>query len=419
MSRNYKLFMSAAVLFYLAGLMNEAPALYVMAGVCLACVLGCYLISRLGIAGLDLSVTTEAERVWGESDVSVHVDLTNVGLIARPPVRVRIPVNNTTLQIDEASHLFALPGLSRSQSVAAEAVVGIANRGRYVLHEPRLIGGDPLGMFERPGPPAPSASFIALPRPLSLPPQDLTAMLSERTRLEMASRRQRAGEFFGTRRYEPGDELRDVHWKVTAHTGELVVKEYAGGTQHQSAVWLDTDPDAVLGSGADSSFEVAVVAAATLLQGLSGVNINTALFGDALPPELRSPETGAAVYRHAIEALATVTPSALQPFYRHIRDWSQQTTGGMTVFVITPGLDDAVIRQLTGIAVTGVALRVMLVGSADAGDDIHRQQMGTASYLRAHHIPAAVARQKNQLQAAFAELGAAAGTPLTKAQTQR
>lgn len=418
MSRNYKLFMSAAVLFYLAGLMNEAPALYVMAGVCLASVLGCYMISRMAIAGLDLSVTASTDRVWSNSDITVDIKLSNIGIIARPPVAVKIPLKNATLQIDEASYLFSLPGLSRSQTVSAEAPVSILHRGRYVVQEPRLVGGDPLGMFQRPGPPAESTSFIALPRPLSLPPQDLTAMLSERTRLEMASRRQRTGDFVGTRLYEPGDELRDVHWKVTAHTGEMVVKEYAGGTQHQSAVWLDASSDSVIGSGADSSFEVAVIAAATLLQGLAEININTALFGDTLPEQLRSPEVSSAVYRHAIEALATVTPSGRQAFSRHMRDWAQHTNAGMTVFVITPGLGGGVIQQLTQIAATGVALRVVLVGSPETDGDIQSRQKWLRSHLQAHHIPAAVADDTAQVQSAFARLGAGAGTTVTKVRAE-
>ncbi|QUH03929.1 DUF58 domain-containing protein [Saccharopolyspora erythraea] len=63
------------------------------------------------------------------------------------------------------------------------------------------------------------------------------------------------------REYVPGDEVRHMHWKATARTGRLMVRELADPQQPRSTVLLDTRP----GSLQPPVFEEAVDLAASLL----------------------------------------------------------------------------------------------------------------------------------------------------------
>jgi len=49
------------------------------------------------------------------------------------------------------------------------------------------------------------------------------------------------------RQYRPGDPLKRVHWKVTARTGELQVKEYDGALSPRIVVFLDLSPHGLAG----------------------------------------------------------------------------------------------------------------------------------------------------------------------------
>jgi uncharacterized protein (DUF58 family) len=62
------------------------------------------------------------------------------------------------------------------------------------------------------------------------------------------------------REYQPGDEVRDIHWKATARTGTLMVKESADPDQPRLTVVLDTRAMPEL------LFEEAVDVAASLLR---------------------------------------------------------------------------------------------------------------------------------------------------------
>jgi uncharacterized protein (DUF58 family) len=77
------------------------------------------------------------------------------------------------------------------------------------------------------------------------------------------------------RAYREGDELRRVHWRSTARYGELMVRREEQRWKNRAMILLDTRRCAHAGSGASSSFEFAVSAAASIglhlaREGLSG-----------------------------------------------------------------------------------------------------------------------------------------------------
>jgi len=67
-----------------------------------------------------------------------------------------------------------------------------------------------------------------------------------------------------TREYRHGDDLRRVHWKSTARTGELMVRREEQPWESRATLVLDTRSFAHRGEGPTASFEWAVSAAASV-----------------------------------------------------------------------------------------------------------------------------------------------------------
>jgi len=100
------------------------------------------------------------------------------------------------------------------------------------------------------------------------------------------------------RAYRDGDERRRVHWRSTARYGELMVRREEQRWRNRATILLDARASAHMGSGAASSFEAAVSAAASvgvhiLQEGLTGQFITESkvvrggpVFEDALLDEL-------------------------------------------------------------------------------------------------------------------------------------
>ena len=138
-----------------------------------------------------------------------------------------------------------------------------AQRGRYAVGPLTVWLTDPFGLCELPRSFATVDGLVVTPRVWSLPPVRLGGEWTgggEASARSMAS----AGEDdAATREYRQGDDLRKVHWRSTAHRGEMMVRREERPWQSRAAVLLDTRARAHRGVGVDSSFEWAVSAAAS------------------------------------------------------------------------------------------------------------------------------------------------------------
>ena len=138
-------------------------------------------------------------------------------------------------------------------------------RGVYELSELRLITSDLIGLFE-------FAEVVADPHqllvyPKALPLRNMWPTGAAPRHLPQASRRRpgQGSDFYGVREYVPGDDLRRIHWKVTAHRGKLSVSEGEHPQSLAATVIIDLSANVHAGEGSESSLEYGVTLAASLL----------------------------------------------------------------------------------------------------------------------------------------------------------
>jgi uncharacterized protein (DUF58 family) len=137
-------------------------------------------------------------------------------------------------------------------------------RGRYPIGPLVIRLTDPFGLCEL------TRSFPSIDR-LTVIPQ-VVALPTVRLAGEYAGTgdsRARSVAVHGeddaaTREYRRGDDLRRVHWRSTARTGELMVRREEQPWESRATVVLDTRVFAHRGEGPTASFEWAVSAAASV-----------------------------------------------------------------------------------------------------------------------------------------------------------
>lgn len=315
-------------------------------------------------------------------------------------VEVRLTIRNggwlplLWVEVDETLplHLRAAPferrviGLGARAAWSAEYALICQRRGRYLVGPTTLRTGDPLGLARHEVRLGDPEELIVYPRVvplarLGLPTRSPLATLPAVTPIfEDTSRLQ------SIRAYQRGDPPRRVHWRATARTGQLVVKQYQPAIARETMICLDLAESGYSNARfRHDAVELAIVVASSLA--------NHAIVRDGLPvglttqppplapgarqgpddrPNLRLPPRHERAHLiHLLETLAIVemTADPARPFADLVRpDWLDLSWGG-TVVAITGRADPALAAALLQLRRGGLAVALVLVGAARGGDE--------------------------------------------------
>jgi uncharacterized protein (DUF58 family) len=198
---------------------------------------------------LDLS----AERVVAGDSVTGVVDITNRGRNLALPGRLDIPAGEGIVELH-------VPLLTPGASHREQLEIGAHHRGVIPVGPVTSVRTDPIGVLKRELAWVDLHDIYVHPRTVSLPPttsgfiKDLEGNPSSHIVDSDIS-------FHAIREYAYGDAQRNIHWKSTAKTGTLMVRQYEETRRSRLAVVLSRD----LGEYAsDDEFELGVSVAASL-----------------------------------------------------------------------------------------------------------------------------------------------------------
>ncbi|MGY1845071.1 DUF58 domain-containing protein [Modestobacter sp. SYSU DS0875] len=228
---------------------------------------------------------------------------------------------------------FVVERLAAGATAALRYRVHGARRGRFALGPLRLRLVDPFGLVLRSAAGADTAALVVVPRarPLSGagPLSGVGGTGGEGARRSIAVHGE---DDVSTREYRHGDDLRMVHWRATARTGELMVRLEERPWRASATLLLDCRATSHLLGGAvagppgdpappPDTLEWAVEAAASIGSHLIGRGAGLRVVTEA--GELR-PATGAGALGpgELLDRLADLGPSrhaALQPGLQALR----------------------------------------------------------------------------------------------------
>lgn len=178
---------------------------------------------------------------------------------------------------------YVLNGIERGGSRDLSYPVRSDLRGKFSVGPLEIRVADAFGLVELGHAFSSRTTFVVTPKVVALPRALLSASWlgdgEGRARTAAA-----AGEDdVVPRAYRDGDELRRVHWRSTARYGELMVRREEQQWRNRVLVLVDTRRSAHAGSGATSSFEFAVSAAASIGTQLAREGLDGQLITDTGP----------------------------------------------------------------------------------------------------------------------------------------
>lgn len=137
-------------------------------------------------------------------------------------------------------------------------------RGRYRVGPLSVRLTDPFGLCELTRAFASTDDLVVTPVVSALPPVRLGGDWAGGGDATARSVAVSGQDDAATREYRHGDDLRKVHWRSTARTGELMVRREEQPFQSRATLLLDSRAIAHRGDGPGSSFEWAVSAVASI-----------------------------------------------------------------------------------------------------------------------------------------------------------
>lgn len=248
----------------------------------------------LGAHDYRIGLALARDRVVAGTDIAAVLEVHNVASRISLPGVVDVPVGDGLV---EAHVPLLRPGAQHRE----ELTIGAPRRGVIDVGPMVITRGDPIGILRREMR-WPEVRRIHV-HPVTVPlPSTSAGLIRDLEGTPSSTLVDADLSFHAVREYVVGDSQRHVHWKSTAKTGRLMVRQYEESRHARIAIVLDLAADSY--ASADE-FENTVSAAASLaLQGVrEGREVLFAVSG-AVPEHSRSEV-------FAIRTLPTLTPKGM------------------------------------------------------------------------------------------------------------
>jgi len=206
----------------------------------------------------DVDLSLGHDRVVAGAQVEGTLRVTNIGRGIALPGRIDVPVGEGLVDV-------YVPLLRHGHDHVQQVVVPAYRRGIITVGPARTVRGDPLGILKREATWEDTHTLYIHPVTTALHStstgfvRDLEGQAS-RTIVDADI------SFHALREYAPGDSQRQIHWKSTAKTGTLMVRQYEESRRSRMIIALALGEDEY---ATDDEFELAVSAAGSI--GVRGI----------------------------------------------------------------------------------------------------------------------------------------------------
>jgi uncharacterized protein (DUF58 family) len=328
-----------------------------------------------------------------------HLELTegqsvDVGLEVRPDTGGPIP--GRAVMIDRlGSRVIETELGRRGRVLRGRYEIAAAPRGRYRMDGAELVIADPFGLAEARIPLDRADQMLVYPRVYELEGLFTDGGTPGGDRGRSMLHRTAGYDLHSIREHQVGESLRRVHWRSTARRRQLMVKELQDTPRDEACVLLDGDAAAVAGISPDSSFDMQVRAAASLLRRMSDAGQRSSLVIHAAQRSRHRLGFGSGDWAAVLGELAAVEATAPRSLADFLAEASRgpDPVDAARVFVITAGMSPVLAERVLAMGSSQCEPAVVWIDGASFAASKRRKDTGPeAAALRLTRSGVAVAR---------------------------
>ncbi|MXY71840.1 MAG: DUF58 domain-containing protein [Dehalococcoidia bacterium] len=245
----------------------------------------------------------------------------------------------------------------------------LQRRGLFDWGPLRVRGGDPFGIFYTERNYGVRQQILVYPRVVDLPrfqtpPASLPGEGRFRRRTHYIT-----PNASGIRDWAPGDPLSRIHWRSTAHTGELMVKTFE--LDPTSDIWVIADMEGAIqaGEGDESTEEYTVTVAASVAQRYIAANRSVGLISFGEDYTVVEAERGQQQISRILESLAVAKASGEAPLGNLLIEEQRRFGRHTTLVLVTASTDSSWLSPLQSLVQRGVRASVVLIDPSTFGGE--------------------------------------------------
>jgi uncharacterized protein (DUF58 family) len=350
---------------------------------------GSYIVTRMGLA--DLEAGYAVSQLTGHVGDRLRITYTvrNTGRLPKPWLEIHNPTSLPG----------GLPGRAISLGSRSERswmVRTLLNqRGHFRIDPLQVRTGDPFGFFEASAGVGHGITLVVYPRIEPLPFWRLPPASIEGAHASPERTLQTTPLATTVRPYAPGDSMNRIHWRTTARSGEIFVKEFELEQTTDVWIYLDLDAELEAGEGDDATTEVAVRAAASIADKAIAENRAVGLTVSGHRTTVIPADRGARQRLKILQLLAAVEADGSTPLDEVLITGVSRLRRGMTAVVITATQDPAFIKPLATLRSRGVGVVVVTLDQAqfdppmerEAADAVRQRSRALRHALAEYELP--------------------------------
>lgn len=314
---------------------------------------GSYVLTRLGLADLEAGYAVNQLSGHVGDRIRVTYTLRNTSRIPKPWLEIHNP---TSLPAGLPGRAISLGGhTERSWLIRTP----LTRRGHFRVEPLQIRTGDPFGFFESSASVGSGINVTVYPRLEPIPLWRLPAANLDGSHAMRERTLQSTPLATTVRPWAPGDAFNRIHWKATARHGDIHVKEFDLEQTADAWLVLDLERRVQMGSGDESTVEVAVRAAAAVADKALIENRAVGMTINAHRLAQLQPDRGGRQHLKVMQLLAAVEGDGSTPIAEALVASVQRIRRGMTAVVITASLDRDWVKPLAALRSRGVACVVI------------------------------------------------------------
>jgi uncharacterized protein (DUF58 family) len=300
--------------------------------------------------------------LWKNSDkvevgdkVKIELEFYNSGIFPIPYLKVK--TNFSKRLTGEQEHELIYSIMPASKTIITKEFV-CKNKGIYQIGYAEVEFGDAMGIFKWKKTFESNVSLYVYPKLHNLK----SLMIPFRQNFGTVPVNHSAYEDFASvrdiRKYNTGDSLKKIHWKVTAHKGEFFVKNLELNATADINVFWDLHHKNYMDEFADEIEELGAECAVSIIRYALNNNMSASLYAKD-HNLIRLSGTGIARYPEFLDQITKAEVAGDTLVWDLVKREAQKLNLGATAIVITPQIDDIALEVLLSFKAKGIEFSVV------------------------------------------------------------